>query len=187
MESRSPKALLIGENHQGSSCLAKRLQRHGCESEFAASYQEACSLLGAQGFDLVLSPIRLRGHSAFPLVGLLDGSTTTLFYSQPVEDGCWWLPALRHGENCFGSSALRPSQFIAALDEAIEEICFLAVMERNSLQSVAPRLRGSLATLSSPWRESPSDGPEYVKGSGAVATKGGGTEGWVMTFQTGER
>jgi hypothetical protein len=92
-----------------------------------------------------------------------------LFYSQPVEDGCWWLPALRHGQNCFGSSALRPSQFIAALDEAIEEICFRAVMERNILQSVAPRLPASLTTLPSSWRESPLDGPGEKKEFGAVA------------------
>jgi CheY-like chemotaxis protein len=154
MESRRPKALLIGENPQGSSFLPKRLERRGCECEFAVSYQEACSLLGAQGFDLVLSPFKLRGHSAFPLVGLLDGSTTTLFYSQPVEDGCWWLPALRHGQGCFGSPALRPSEFVAALDEAIEEICLRAAMERNSQQSVVPRLPVSLATLPSPWGKS---------------------------------
>jgi CheY-like chemotaxis protein len=154
MELRRPNVLLIGENPQGSSYLAKRLQRHGCECEFAVSYREACSLLGAQGFDLVLSPMRLRDGSLFPLIGLLDGSGITLFYSHAVEDGYWWLPALRHGQNCFGSSALRPSEFVAALDEAIEEICFRAAMERNSQQSVVPRLPGSLATLPSPWRKS---------------------------------
>ena len=184
---RRPKALLIGESPQGSSNLAKRLQARGCECDFAVSSQEASSMLRAERFDLVLSPMRLRDGSLFSLISLLDGSGITLFFSYIVEDSCWWLPALRHGENCFGSSALRPSQFIAALDEAIEEICFLAVMERNSLQSVAPRLRGSLTTLPSSWRESPPDGPGYIKGAGAVATKGGGTEGRVMTVQTGER
>ena len=155
MEPRTPKALLIGENPQGSSYLAKRLQERGCECEFAVSYQEACSLLGAQGFDLVLSPMRLRSSSLFPLIGLLDGSGITLFYSHAVEDGCWWLPALRHGQKCFGSSALRPSEFVAALDEAIEEICFRAAMERNSQQSVTPRLPSSLATLTSSRGELP--------------------------------
>src|ERR1019366_8592370 len=105
MESRRPKALLIGENPQGSSYLAKRLQERGCECEFAGSYQEACWLLRAQDFDLVLSPMRLRGGSLFPLIDLLDGSGITLFYSHAVEDGWWWLPALRHGQKCFGSSA----------------------------------------------------------------------------------
>ena len=138
MEPKRPKALLIGETPQGSSYLAKRLQERGCECEFAVTYQEACSLLKAQDFDLVLSPMRLRDGSLFSLIALLDGSGITLFYSHAVEDGCWWLPALRQGQNCFGSSALRPSEFVAALDEAIEEICFRAAMERQSPQSVAP-------------------------------------------------
>jgi CheY-like chemotaxis protein len=168
MEPRTPKVLLIGENPQGSSYLAKRLQERGCECEFAVSYQEACSLLGAQGFDLVLSPMRLRSSSLFPLIGLLDGSGITLFYSHAVEDGCWWLPALRHGQKCFGSSALRPSEFVAALDEAIEEICFRAAMERNSQQSVTPRQPGSLATLPSSREELPPAGPKLPK-SGATA------------------
>ena len=95
MEPRRPKALLIGESPQGSSHLAKRLQERGCECEFAVSYQEARSLLGAQHFDLVLSPMRLRDVSLFPLICLLDRSNITLFYFHAVEDGCWWLPALR--------------------------------------------------------------------------------------------
>ncbi|HVB55360.1 MAG TPA: hypothetical protein VNE63_02875 [Candidatus Acidoferrales bacterium] len=55
--------------------------------------------------------------SAFSLIFLLDRSNITLFYFHAVEDGCWWLPALRHGQKCFGSSALRPSEFVAALDD----------------------------------------------------------------------
>jgi len=132
MEPRRPKVLLVGENPQGSSYLEKRLRGRGCECEFAASYKEACSLLGTEDFDLVLSPIRLRDGSLYPLIGLFDGSGTTLFYFQTVEDGCWWLPALRHGHNCFGSSAMRPGEFVVELDEAIEEICFRTLVEKNS-------------------------------------------------------
>ena len=165
MGSRRAKALLIGENPQGSPYLAKRLEERGCECEFALSYQEACWLLRAQDFDLVLSPMRLRGGSLFPLIGLLDGSGITLFYSHAVEDGCWWLPALRHGQNCFGSSALRPSEFVAALDEAIEGICFRAATERKSERSVAPRLPGSLARLPSSPGESPPAKPKRTRGS----------------------
>ena len=142
MRTRILKALLIGENPRGSSYLATRLQGHGCECGFATSYQEACASLRSQVFEVVLSPMRLRGVTVFPLIDLLEGSEVTLFYSQAVEQSCWWLPALRHGQNCFGSSALRPSEFVAALDEAIEGICFRAAMERKSERSVCPRLRG---------------------------------------------
>ena len=56
----------------------------------------------------------------------------------------------------------------AALDEAIEEICFRAAMERNSQQSVTPRQPGSLATLPSSREELPPAGPKLPK-SGATA------------------
>ena len=169
MESRKPKALLIRETNQDASNLAKHLRGRGCDCEFAASYQEACSLVGTRRFDLALSPMRMRNSSLFPLIRLLDGSGITLFYSHAVEDGCWWLPALRHGRNCFGSYALRPSEFVSALDEAIEEICFRAAVERTSQQSVVPRLHRSLVTMSSSWKESPHAGSTRARGSGGAA------------------
>jgi hypothetical protein len=119
---RIAKALLIGESRQGSSYLAKRLQERGFRCEFATSYEEIRSLIRAQRFDLVLGPTKLRNVSLLPLLDWLAGSTATLFYSQAVEEGCWWLPALRHGERCFGSCALRPSEFMSALDETISEV-----------------------------------------------------------------
>jgi hypothetical protein len=121
MQVKGPRALLIGENSQGYSHLVKLPQRHGCECSFATSYQEACSLLGTQPFDLVLSPTRIRDCSIFPLVSLLEGSDVTLFYFQLVEDGCWWLPALRSGRKCFGSHALQPSEFVVSLNEILAE------------------------------------------------------------------
>jgi hypothetical protein len=122
MKASEPKALLIGENAQGSSHLAKLLQERGCTCSFATSYREACSLLNGERFDLVLSPTRLRDCSIFPLLSLLEGSCVTLFYFQLVEDGCWWLPALRSGRKCFGSYALRPSEFVVSLGEIIDDI-----------------------------------------------------------------
>src|SRR5580658_4881151 len=122
MKASEPRALLIGENSQGSSHLVKLLEGHGCQCSFATSYQEACSLLGTRHFDLVLSPIRLRECSVFPLVDFLAGSDVTMFYFQLVEDGCWWLPALRSGQKCFGSHALRPSEFVVSLSEIVAEL-----------------------------------------------------------------
>ena len=154
MELRRPKALVIGENPQGSSpYLAKRLQERGCECEFAVSYQEARSLLRAQDFDLALSPMRLRDGSLFPLLGSLNESNITLFYSHAVEDGCWWLPALRHGQQCFGSSALRPSEFVAVLDDVIEEIYLRVAKDKHIRRAVTPPLSCCDATPSSSRRE----------------------------------
>ena len=116
------RVILNGEDPQGYSFLVKRLEAHRCKCRFATSYQEALPLLSLQDFDLVLSPMRVRDSSVFPLISLLESSRTTLFYFQAVEEGCWWLPALRFGRNCFGSDALRPGEFIDSLNLVIEEI-----------------------------------------------------------------
>lgn len=116
-----PRALLIGERFLGSSHLAKYLQQHGCHCQFATSYDGVRSLLRARHFDIVLSPMKLRDASLIPLIEWLDGSDVTLFYCFPVESGGWWLPALRRGERCFGSPALRPSEFASVLDNAVQK------------------------------------------------------------------
>jgi hypothetical protein len=153
MRTKLPKTLLIGENPQGSSYLATRLQGQGCGCAFATSYQEACSSLRSQSFELVLSPLRLRGVTVFPLIDLLAGSRITLFYSHAVEQGCWWLPALRHGEKCFGSSALRSREFVAVLDEVIAEIR----MDCGMTGKLQRRVQSTLSVLEMPSRSQPAD------------------------------
>jgi len=79
-------------------------------------------MLGQRQFDLVLSLLTGRGTSSSSLAGLLRGSSTTLFYALRLEVGCWWVPLLRLGEECFGAPALRPSEFGNTLDEILKEI-----------------------------------------------------------------
>ena len=164
MESKNIRVLLIGESPQGSSYLTNRLQGRGCDCEFVTSYQEACALLRARNFDLVLSPMRLCGRSVFPLIDFLEGSGVTLFYSQAVEEGCWWLPALRRGRRCFGASALRPGEFMSALDEAIEEIGFDRRDAGDPWQS--PTRQPDVSVFVAPSSlEAPSTGPALAKPS----------------------
>ena len=117
---RDLRVLLIGENAQGCSHLVDRLRARGCKCEHVNSYEAACSLLRTQDFCVVLSPTRLHKRSCLPLMGLLEGSDITLFYAEPVEQGCWWLPALRRGIRCFGSCAVRASEFVSTLIETID-------------------------------------------------------------------
>jgi hypothetical protein len=114
------KVLLLGESIQGWSYLANRLRERGCECEVATSFDAACSLLEAEQYSVVLSPTRLHNKSLLPLMDLLEGSDVSLFYAEPVEDGSWWLPALRRGFKCFGSNGLRPSEFFSMLIETID-------------------------------------------------------------------
>ena len=129
MERGRPNILLVGETVQGSSFLAS-LHRRGCECSSAASCREAFLILRKREFDLVLCPMRLRDGSLYPVMRLLEGSSTTMFYFHPVERGCWWLPALRRGQMCLGSAACRGKDFVILLDETIKQI------QRDALAAV---------------------------------------------------
>jgi hypothetical protein len=106
MDADKIQVLLIRKGQNGHSPLSNRLARRGCACLFAASHQQAGALLANHDCDLVLGPIRLDGDSLYPLIGRLHGSRTTLFYYLNVEDGCWWLPAVWLGANCFGAPAI---------------------------------------------------------------------------------
>jgi hypothetical protein len=162
ISNRVPSALLIAEGIQTPSRLAMRLRRQGCWCSFARSYGEACSSVRSQNFDLMLSPLRLRGVTLFPLVDLLEGSKITLFYSHPVEQGCWWLPALRRGKKCFGSVAFRSSEFVSALDEVIAQIR----MESHVMGDVQQLSLTALSVLEMPLRNEPTSlTPVHERGS----------------------
>jgi hypothetical protein len=133
-----PRALLIGETAQGASHLASGFQELELVCSWVSSYERARSCLSAKAFSIVLSPVRLCGASGLPLIDLLEGSRATLFYSYPVEHGCWWLPALRHGGRCFGSPALRSSELVSALEQLIADIPLDSHL-LHSLRPIAPR------------------------------------------------
>lgn len=129
MERSKPHILLVGEAAQASSLLAS-LDRRGCECSSATSCREALLMLRKREFDLVLCPTRLADGSLYPVMSLLEGSSTTIFYFYPVERGCWWLPVLRRGRICFGSGAYRGKDFVILLDETIQQI------QRDALAAV---------------------------------------------------
>ena len=116
------RVLLIAASPMGVSFLVTRLKKWACDICFASSCKEAKAFVSNQRFDLVLSEFRLRDGSSYSLATLLIGSHSTLIYSYPVETGCWWLPAVRNGESCWGSRAMQPSEFMGFLDDTLKEI-----------------------------------------------------------------
>jgi len=99
--------LLLGENARGSSYLLFHLEHLGCTCSFATSSEEANALIDRHAFHLILSTKPL--HETDPLVAALGESDCTVFFSYPVEDGCWWwLPLMRHVKKCLGSSGSSP-------------------------------------------------------------------------------
>ena len=121
-ETGQVRVLLVGESLEVFSSCRRRLVTSGCHCEFAECEREVWDVLRQRQFDIVLSVYRGRSARTESLGALLSGSRTTLFYALPVEKGCWWVPILKVGEECFGASALRPTEFANALDEVLEQI-----------------------------------------------------------------
>ena len=114
------KVLLLGESANGSFYLLRRLEQCGCDCSFATSAEEAIALFDRHAFQLILSTLPL--HDIDPLLDLLGESDCTVFFTCPVEDGCWWVPLVRHGQKCLGTPALLPSEFVALLPGLVKEI-----------------------------------------------------------------
>jgi len=120
--STTPKVLLIAGDPRGVSILAARLEKRACEIHSCLSRREANAFVSNQQFDLVISELRMWDRSSDPLATSLLGSRTTLVYAYPVETGCWWLPAVKNGQSCWGSLAMRHREFVGFLDATLKEI-----------------------------------------------------------------
>jgi len=122
--------LLVGQNLHGSQSLTERLHRWGFKCHRASSIRAALDLLGSRPFDLVLSNTHLRDGTRFGFLVALAGLPVTVFLCLPVENSCFWLPAMDGGKECLGLlPALRPSEFASTLVEMFR--CVAAVPQAN--------------------------------------------------------
>jgi len=121
-EKGTVEVLLAGDGPQVFSLSRGQLESKGCRCHFARSHRGLEELLNQKQFDIVLTMHRIQGSSTDWLGAALSGSRTTLFYALPVEVGCWSVPILRVGTECFGAPALRPSEFSDVLNEIVDEI-----------------------------------------------------------------
>jgi hypothetical protein len=121
-ETAQIRVLLVGDGAEVFSSRRRRLEASGCHCEFAECEREVWNVLQQRQFHIVLSVHRGRSARTESLGALLSGSRTTLFYALPVEKGCWWVPILKVGEECFGAPALRPTEFAYVLDEVLGQI-----------------------------------------------------------------
>jgi len=121
-EKRTVEVLLVGDGPQVFSLSREQLESRGCRCHFARSQRGLEELLNQKQFDIVLTIHRIEGSSTDWLGAALAGSRTSLFYALPVEVGCWWVPVLRVGSECFGDPALRPREFSDVLNEIVDEI-----------------------------------------------------------------
>ncbi len=116
------KILLVGEDLNQNSHFAQRLACWGADLQYAPSCSGACALLKEQAFDLVVSSFMLTDGSALQMIPLLEGSPATLFCSQPVAIGCWWLPVIESGKLRLGAPALRAKEFGELLHQMVTTV-----------------------------------------------------------------
>lgn len=148
MKDEELTVLLIAEGSGSFARIIRRLEKSGCSCRFASSYAEAQRLVRAQTFELVLSVIPPRENAMSCLTESLAGTHASVFYAHPVEDSCWWLPALRNGFKCFGAPALRPPEFTALLDAVVKQIREDRVSRQTSVPSMPVSQQGIRAKTS---------------------------------------
>lgn len=117
MDNRTVRVLLVGRSEKTFAHISRYLEQSGCECKFVSSYGDGLKVLEENSFDLVLC----SGQPGIKtLVSSVVGSPASVFCAHAVEDGCWWLPVVRQGEECLGSSALRPSEFRILLEQMLK-------------------------------------------------------------------
>ena len=89
--------LLVGRGIHSAQTLPSRLRQWGFRCYFADTFRAASHLLSSQPIDLVLTDLRLPDDTCFRLVEILSGLPVSVFLCLPVEDSCFWLPAIDCG------------------------------------------------------------------------------------------
>jgi hypothetical protein len=113
--------LLVGRSGSWAPLLLKSLEKFGSELSVATPKTVTTEYVRLGAFDLVLLDSTVPSEQRRRLVSELAGSDVSLFYSLPVEAGCWWLPALRHGNDCHGAPAFRRSEFPRELERMLQD------------------------------------------------------------------
>ncbi len=120
MSQPTVKILLMGKSAKDSAQLIYQLEQRGCRCWVAMSPEEGMALFSRQNFHVILNLGAVQ--QATQMVSLLGSANCTVFCAYPVEKGCWWMPMMRAGRNCFGEPALRLGEFVEALDQILKRI-----------------------------------------------------------------
>jgi len=116
-----PSVLLVGRNGSWGALVLKSLERFGAESFFAAPQAVTPEYVRRNAYDLVLLDSTVPPEQRRELASELAGSSVSIFYTFPVENGCWWLPTLRHGQDCHGTPAFRRNEFPYELERILQD------------------------------------------------------------------
>lgn len=114
-----PRTLLVGRQGAWSDALLKSLQKSHAELAFVPPLSVTAELAREGGYAVLLLDSTVPVDQRRSLVSALVGTPTCVFYTFPVENGCWWLPALQFGKDCHGAPAFRRKEFQAEIERIL--------------------------------------------------------------------
>ena len=115
----TPSVLLVGRSSSWGAQITNSLRKFGSVLSFASPGDIKPIRDKSAAFDLILLDSTVTAEERRRLAAALLGSKTSIYYAFPVENGCWWLPALRRGEDCHGSAAFRRKEFPGELESVL--------------------------------------------------------------------
>ena len=88
-------------------------------------------------------------HRLFEMMSLLTGLPINMFQLLHVEEGGWWLPVLRVGQDCLGPLAVRTKEFSKVLTVMVKDIRMARSMptKRSAANEYGDRKRPPIAVL----------------------------------------
>jgi hypothetical protein len=116
-----PSVLLVGRNGSWGKPVLKSLEKFGTELSFTPPQTATSEHVRKGAYNIILLDSTVPPEQRRQLASELAGSSISIFYSFPVENGCWWLPALRHGQDCHGTLAFRRNEFPNELERILQD------------------------------------------------------------------
>jgi hypothetical protein len=116
-----PSVLLVGRNGSWGTTVLKALGKCRSELFYAAPETVTPEYVRKGAYHLILLDSTVSPDQRKQLTSELAGLEASIFYTFPVENGCWWLPALRHGQDCHGAPAFRRSEFPFELERILKD------------------------------------------------------------------
>jgi hypothetical protein len=101
--------------------MLKSLAKLESELSYVAPETVTPQSVRNRAYNLILLDSTVPPEQRRKLTVELAGSGASVFYSFPVENGCWWLPALRQGRNCHGAPAFRRGEFPAEIERILKD------------------------------------------------------------------
>jgi hypothetical protein len=115
----APSVLLIGRSVSWGVVAVKYLAKFDSKLSFAAPENVSSRLISNSKFRLILLDASVTAEQRRGIMSELAGTGADVYYSFPVENGCWWLPAMRDGQNCHGAPAFRRDEFAKELEKIL--------------------------------------------------------------------